>query len=69
MRQMISGDVGFSAGPPSQDWIDDSLRWRGTILTGEYAHWCPDWDYLPIDETSSEWPCPCCMSDGVNGKT
>ena len=40
-------------------WEEDSLRERGRILTGKYGHWCPDWDYLTIDETCPEWPCPC----------
>jgi len=50
---------------PSADWIEDSMRWRGKVLTGKHAHWCPDWDFLPIDETCPEWPCPCSESDGV----
>lgn len=50
---------------PSQDWIDDSLRWRGAVLTGKHAHWCPDWDYLPIDETTPEWPCQCIWPEGA----
>lgn len=41
------------------DWEEDCLRWRGKILTGKYAHWCLDWDGLPIDETTPEWPCVC----------
>ena len=44
---------------PSQDWVEDSLHWRGKVLVGKYAHWCPDWDDLPIDETCREWPCTC----------
>lgn len=44
---------------PSQDWIDDCMKWRGEVLTGKYAHWCWDWDGLPIDETTQEWPCAC----------
>jgi hypothetical protein len=43
----------------SQEWMEDSRRWRGRVLTGRCAHWCPDWDYLPIDETTPEWPCVC----------
>jgi hypothetical protein len=38
------------------------------VLTGKHAHWCPDWDYLPIDETTPEWPCPCSASDGWKGR-
>jgi hypothetical protein len=43
----------------SPDWVDDSLQWRGRVLLGRYAHWCPDWDDLPMDETCDEWPCSC----------
>jgi hypothetical protein len=53
---------------PSADWTEDCLRWRGKVLTGKHAHWCPDWDYLPIDETTPEWPCPCSASDGWKGR-
>lgn len=44
---------------PSQDWIDECTKWCGRVLTGKYSHWCPDWDFLPIDETRDEWPCVC----------
>ena len=40
-------------------WVRDCLRWRRRVLTGKYAHWCFDWDELPIDETTPEWPCAC----------
>ena len=43
----------------SSDFTDDCMRWRGRVLNGDYAHWCPDWDGLPIDETCNEWPCNC----------
>ena len=43
----------------SSDFIEDCIRWRGRVLNGDYAHWCPDWDGLPIDETCNEWPCNC----------
>jgi len=45
---------------PSKDWIEDSMDWWGYVLTGEYAHWCPDWDDLPIDETKKEFICCTC---------
>lgn len=41
----------------SQDWIDDCYEWRGHVLIGKQAHWCFEWDGLPIDETCMEWPC------------
>lgn len=30
------------------------MRWRGHVLTGDWGHWCNDWDGLPIDETTDE---------------
>jgi hypothetical protein len=45
------------------EWEEDCLRWRGRILTGAHKHWCWDWDGLPIDETTPEWPCECCRGD------
>ena len=48
--------------PPggSTDWDEDCMKWRGEKLTGFYAHWCPEWDFLPVDETCrNEWPCAC----------
>jgi len=41
------------------EWIEDCLYWLGVVLTGTYAHWCDDYDGLPVDETSHEWPCAC----------
>jgi hypothetical protein len=29
-------------------------------LAGEHRHFCPDWDYLAIDENSPEWQCCTC---------
>jgi len=43
----------------SKQWIKDCLKWRKRILTGKKAHWCADWDDLPIDETCLEFPCVC----------
>lgn len=39
------------------EWEEDCLEYRGVLLTGRYAHYCLDWDGLPIDETCVEWPC------------
>ena len=35
-------------------WVKDCFRWHDHVLTGEKSHYCPDWDYLPIDETCME---------------
>lgn len=45
--------------PTSESWEKDCIKWRGKVLTGKHCHWCPDWDFLPIDETTPEWPCAC----------
>ena len=45
---------------PSKHWIEDSTYWRGEVLQGKYSHWCPDWDFLPIDETTPEFSCCSC---------
>ncbi len=44
---------------PLNHWAEDCEKWRGQPLTGRHAHWCADWDDLPIDETCPEWPCGC----------
>ena len=51
-----------------KDWEDDCLKWRGRVLSGEKAHWCYDWDFLPIDETTPEWPCNCVFADPTPAK-
>ena len=33
------------------NWKDECWKWHGKTLTGKYKHYCPDWDYLPIDDT------------------
>lgn len=40
-------------------WDADCMKWRGHLLRGKHAHWCWDWDLLPVDETCPEWPCGC----------
>lgn len=43
-------------------WKHESLHWRGVILRGWLAHYCNDWDGLPVDETTSEFSCCTCYS-------
>ena len=47
----------------SEQFEKDCVYWRGRQLTGDYAHWCPNWDGLPIDETTIEWPCGCIFTE------
>ena len=44
-------------------WDEDCLHWMGMILTGDYKHYCPDWDDLPIDETCGEFGWCTCFAD------
>lgn len=43
----------------NKDWRENCIKERGKVLTGKYCHWCMEWDELPIDETTPEWPCGC----------
>lgn len=38
----------------SQQWADECIEFYGRILNGKKAHWCNDFDGLPIDETCYE---------------
>lgn len=42
---------------PSDQWIEDSLRWRGKVLRGPDAHWCHSWDGLPVSAFTPEYDC------------
>lgn len=47
-----------------EEWRKDCLHYLGVVLTGQHAHWCFDWDGLPVDETCEyEWPCSCFEGD------
>lgn len=49
----------------SEEFKTDCLRWRGRVLTGRLAHWCDDWDGLPVDETTPhELSCCSCNFGG-----
>ena len=42
------------------EWTADCIAWRGRVLWGVLAHWCGDFDELPVDETCSEFEdCHC----------
>lgn len=47
-------------GSASLSWVQDAYSWRGHAMLGKYAHWCQEWDDLPVDETTEEWAsCTC----------
>lgn len=46
------------------DWCADTLRWRGRVLPNSpKAHWCEDWDGLPVSEDTPEIGCCTCYQD------
>jgi hypothetical protein len=47
------------------EWIEDCMKYRGRVLTGDKAHWCFDWDGLPVDETCDELSCCHCFDEAV----
>lgn len=52
----------FADGSPiHKEWVQECLRWRGVILRGFAAHYCHEWDGLPVDETTSEFECCTCI--------
>lgn len=48
------------SGKELTEFEKDCILWRGKILTGKEAHYCYDWDFLPVDETCDEYSsCTC----------
>ncbi len=49
---------------------EDCMHFHGKILTGIHKHYCPEYDYLPIDETCMEFEyCMCEWEDDHERKT
>jgi len=46
-------------------WEADCLRTHGRRLTGQYAHWCKEWDFMPIDETCPEFDACICKIKNI----
>jgi hypothetical protein len=46
------------------EWEKDCIMTYRRVLTGKKRHWCPEWDFLPIDETSPEFEsCTCDLDE------
>lgn len=43
------------------EWKAECIATYGRVLTGEHGHWCPDWDFMPIDETCREFEACTCV--------
>lgn len=52
-----------TAATRSEAWSKDCMKYRGRVLTGCFAHWCMDFDCLPVDETTPEWECCNCFKE------
>ena len=45
---------------PVEEWMKECQRWHGRVLTSAFRHYCPDWDFLPIDTSLDEFgACTC----------
>ena len=49
-------------------WEFDCRKWRGRILKGPDAHWCYDWDELPVDARTPEYDCCTCYPKTKRGR-
>ena len=49
------------------EFEQDCMHFHGKVLTGKYKHYCQDFDYLPIDETCSEYQY--CLCEWESEKT
>lgn len=48
----------------NQFWLEDCIRFRGAVLNGPCAHYCLDWDSLPVDAWCIEFKhCYCYPRD------
>lgn len=62
-KRIIGWIVDADIAGMSEGWKADCIKWRGRVLTGVNAHWCYDWGFLPVDETTPEWKCCRCFPD------
>jgi len=48
----------------ADDFQRDCINIYGYVLTGKLKHYCPYWDFMPIDETCEEiGGCKCYVPD------
>ncbi len=48
-------------------WIKECFFWHNRLLEGEKQHYCPEWDFMPIDETCDEFQICTCNLEKKNG--
>jgi hypothetical protein len=44
-----------------KEWVEDCKKWRDKPLNGPFAHWCFEWDGLPVDMWQREFTCCLCF--------
>jgi len=47
-------------------WNADCQRQWGKFLDGRLSHYCPDWNYLPIDESCKEYISCTCFTEEID---
>lgn len=50
------------------EWKQEMLKWRGRSWVAPDAHWCADWDELPVDACTAEYVCCVCFPKTVRGR-
>lgn len=53
--------------PWDASWEIVCMRYRGRVLRGKLAHYCDDWDGLPIEVGDEEMSCCTCPVDPTLG--
>jgi hypothetical protein len=49
-------------------WKGEMQKWRGRSWRGPDAHWCYDWDELPVDAFTPEYDCCVCYPKSLLGR-
>jgi hypothetical protein len=63
---MSNGDIPESKLTDAETWANECMHFYGRVLTGRHGHYCPDWDYLPLDETCPDVYAHChCDKDSI----
>jgi len=44
-------------------WKEDCLFHHGRVLDGKMRHYCPEWDFLPMDNTCWEFEACTCFDN------
>lgn len=61
--EKLADDAVAESESKTSQWQKDCMQWHRKMLTGNFAHYCPDWDFLPIDDTCKEFKSCTCTKD------